>query len=161
VVDVSWDDCQKFVGKLNAKLGGKKFALPTEAQWEYACRAGSTTRYCFGDDKSRLGEYAWYSANSRGKLHPVGEKKPNAWGLYDMHGNVQEWCQDPFSTGYSRLPVVDPNGTGNNAYPYRVVRGACRDTEAWLCRSACRDGVTPGRRDAGLGLRLSRIAVDK
>ncbi len=90
VETVAWDDCQKFLEKLNAKIGtqGGKFVLPTEAQWEYACRAGSTTRYCFGDDKSGLGEYAWYWANSDKKTHPVGEKKPNAWGLYDMYGNA-------------------------------------------------------------------------
>ncbi len=89
---VSWDDCQQFLAKLNAKSGpgGGRFQLPNEAQWEYACRAGSTTRYCFGDDASGLRDYAWYSANSRDTTHPVGEKKPNAWGLYDMHGNVCE-----------------------------------------------------------------------
>ena len=119
---VSWDDCQQFLGKLNAKVGtgAGKFALPTEAQWEYACRAGSTTRYCFGDDESQLGEYAWYDANSDSKTHPVGEKKPNAWGLYDMHGNVLEWCEDWYDEWwpkgsttpwyYASSPTDDPPG---------------------------------------------------
>jgi formylglycine-generating enzyme required for sulfatase activity len=89
VEQVSWDNCQQFLEKLNAKLGarGGKFALPSEAQWEYACRAGSTTHYCSGDDTSGLGDYAWHEKNSRSTTH-VGEKKPNAWGLYDMHGNA-------------------------------------------------------------------------
>ena len=90
VEQVSWEDCQKFLGKLNAKVGSGagKFQLPSEAQWEFACRAGSKMRYCFGDDEKQLGEYAWYDANSGDKTHPVGEKKPNAWGLYDMHGKA-------------------------------------------------------------------------
>ncbi len=88
VEEVSWDDCLQFLRRVNEKVGGGKFRFPTEAQWEYACRAGSTTHYCFGDEDSGLSEYAWYAANSGGTPHPVGEKKPNAWGLYDMHGNI-------------------------------------------------------------------------
>lgn len=83
VESVSWDDAQKFIKKLNAKEGTNQYRLPSEAEWEYACRANTTTRYSFGDDESRLGEYAWYAKNSDHKTHPVGQKKPNSWGLYD------------------------------------------------------------------------------
>ena len=142
VEKVSWDDCQKFLGKLNAKpaAGVGKFQLPSEAQWEYACRAGSKTKYCFGDDESKLGDYAWYEANSRNKTHPVGEKKPNAWGLYDMHGNVWEWCQDRYDDGYyAKSPMDDPTGpTGGSN---RVLRGGSWYFPVWFCRSAFRSGA--------------------
>ncbi|MGA2031339.1 MAG: formylglycine-generating enzyme family protein [Thermoguttaceae bacterium] len=162
VETVSWDDCQQFLEKLNAKAGplpaGEgEFRLPTEAQWEYACRAGSTTRYCFGDEESGLGEYAWYAANSGDKTHPVGEKKPNAWGLYDMHGNVWEWCQDWYDSGYyAKSPTDDPTGAANGSD--RVDRGGGWSLVARLCRSAHRYFNGPGGRGINLGLRVSRVA---
>jgi formylglycine-generating enzyme required for sulfatase activity len=162
VETVSWDDCQKFLGKLNAKpaAGVGKFQLPTEAQWEYACRAGSKTRYCFGDEESKLGDYASYAANSGGKTHPVGEKKPNAWGLYDVHGNVWEWCQDRYDGGYyAKSPMDDPTGpTGGSD---RVLRGGGWNIPAGYCRSAFRRRGRPGNRYVSLGLRVSLVPADK
>ena len=115
VVNVSWNDAAAFCQWLSRKEG-KEYRLPTEAQWEYACRAGSTTRYSFGDDATSLGEYAWYAGNSGSKTHPVGEKKPNAWGLYDMHGNVWEWCADWFAADYyAKSPTNDPVGPDSGA----------------------------------------------
>jgi formylglycine-generating enzyme required for sulfatase activity len=120
---VTWDDCQEFIKRLNEKHGGngKVFRLPAEAEWEYACRAGSAGAWCFGDDEWQLGDYAWYSSNSyretpgRGQTHAVGLKLPNAWGLYDMHGNVLEWCADWFDSRYYAIsPADDPKGTSSN-----------------------------------------------
>ena len=158
VEQVSWDDCQKFLDKLNKRQGNPagKFVLPTEAQWEYACRAGSTTRYYVGDDEARLGDYAWYGKNSDGKTHPVGGKKPNPWGLYDMHGNVLEWCQDWEDGGYyARSPTVDPMGAITGSY--RVIRGGCWHFAAEICRSAYRLGHLPGDRTIDVGFRVSRV----
>ena len=157
VEDVSWDDCQQFLGKLNEKMDRQigTFQLPTEAQWEYACRAGSTTRYYFGDDKSKLGEFAWYGENSDGKLHPVGEKKPNAWGLYDMYGNVFEWCRDWYDWDYYRKsPADDPMGPTTGC-SRRVLRGGSVITETESCRSASRIGTEPGIYRYHIGLRVS------
>ena len=161
VEQVSWDDCQAFLGKLNAKTGGQggKFVLPTEAQWEYACRAGSTTRYCFGDERSGLGEHAWFAGNSGDKAHPVGGKKPNAWGLHDMHGNVYEWCADRYDSGYyAKSPVDDPRGptTGSN----RVFRGGGWYGTGEFWRSAFRNDRSLGFRSTDLGLRISRALAE-
>jgi formylglycine-generating enzyme required for sulfatase activity len=155
---ISWDDCQKFLKRLNDKMGGGKFQLPTEAQWEYACRAGSTTRYCFGDDEKQLGEYAWYIANADGKTHPVGEKKPNAWGLFDMHGNVWEWCQDWYG-GYGTEAVTDPTGLATGSF--RVFRSGSWPYPAKYCRSAYRYVYEPGIHSYRLGFRVSHVPVDK
>ena len=154
----SWDDCQQFLVKLNAKSGGQggKFVLPTEAQWEYACRAGSTGKFCFGDEEEQLDEYAWYGKNSGSKTHSVGGKKPNAWGLYDMHGNVWEWCQDWYDT-YGAEAVDDPSGptTGSN----RVRRGGSWGGTARYCRSAYRGRDDSSDRGDYLGFRLALVAV--
>ncbi|MGA2258863.1 MAG: formylglycine-generating enzyme family protein [Thermoguttaceae bacterium] len=161
VENVSWEDCQQFCHMLNAKPhAGGKFQLPTEVQWEYACRAGSTTYYCFGDEESGLGEYAWYGGNSHVQTHPVGKKKPNAWDLYDMHGNVWEWCQDWYDRGYyATSPTDDP--TGPTMGSGRVFRGGGWDYPASSCRSAHRSDGEPGCRNYLLGLRVSLGPADK
>jgi formylglycine-generating enzyme required for sulfatase activity len=105
VKKVSWDDVQEFIRELNEKEGTNKYRLPSEAEWEYACRAGTTTRFSFGDSDSKLGDYAWYDDNSGGKTHPVGQKKPNPGGLYDMHGNVWECVQDTHHGDYNGAPA--------------------------------------------------------
>ncbi|MCD4797519.1 MAG: formylglycine-generating enzyme family protein, partial [Methanosarcinales archaeon] len=101
VENVSWDNVQEFIKKFNKKENTHKYRLPSEAEWEYAARAGTTTRYSFGDDDSKLGEYAWYSENSGDKTHPVGKKGANPWGLYDVHGNIWEWVQDEWHDTYN------------------------------------------------------------
>ncbi len=137
VESISWNDVQEFIAKLNKMEGTVKYRLPSEAEWEYACRAGTTTRYFFGDDESKLGYYAWYSNNSEAETHPVGQKKPNPWGLYDMHGNVWEWVQDRWHDNYKGAPS-DSNAWEKGSNFDRVSRGGSWHSDALRCRSAYR-----------------------
>lgn len=148
VETVSWDDCRKFLEKLNSmpevKASGLTFRLPTEKEWEYACRAGSTGDYCKLADGTEitsdtLGEVAWYRDNSDYKTHPVGQKKPNAFGLYDMHGNVQEWCEDLYRAGLS----------------LRVFRGGGWRGSSRGCTAGSRYVNGPDFRNGFLGFRLA------
>jgi formylglycine-generating enzyme required for sulfatase activity len=140
---VCWDDCQEFLKKLNdmGKEQGE-FRLPTEAEWEWACRAGTKTRFCSDDADATLADYGWFDANSGETTHPVGKKRSNAWGLYDMHGNVWEWCGDWYAA-YAKgwRPQVDPTGpaTGSD----RVLRGGSWDYLPRDCRSSNRDMSPP------------------
>lgn len=148
----TWDDAQEFIRKLNTKEGHSRYRLPTEAEWEYACRAGTTGRYYFGDDAGKLGDYAWYNGNSGEGTHPVGQKRPNSWGLYDMYGNVWEWMQDRFGN-YPGESKADPQGPLRGLY--RVLRGGCFASDAESCRSANRLKRGPGYRLGNYGFRLA------
>jgi formylglycine-generating enzyme required for sulfatase activity len=156
VEQVSWEDATEFLKKLNGlseeRTAGRFYRLPTESEWEYACRAGSSRAYCFGEDEARLGEYAWYGKNSGNKTHPVGQKKPNAWGLYDMHGNVWECCSDWFGE-YPSGAVTDPTGASTGSS--RVRRGGGWNFGAANCRSASRYWYDPSIRDDERGFRLA------
>ena len=153
---LSWDDAEEFCTKLSEETG-RTVRLPTEAEWEYACRAESSTVYSFGDSAGALGKYAWYDENSLdvGEDYPhlVGQKKPNAWGLYDMHGNVYEWCADFYGRFYyADSPAEDP--TGPETSSFRVMRGASWHRNWVHCRSADRYSAAPGDRTPYCGFRV-------
>lgn len=153
VENVSWDDCQQFLVTFNQQFPELPLVLPTEAQWEYACRAGTqATRY-----EARIDAIAWYSANSNNETHVVGQKRPNAWGLYDMLGNVWEWCHDGLRT-YDRQEVVDPMEL-LDAGADRVVRGGSWFHFARVVRAAVRLGAHPGYRDDAFGFRCASSGV--
>jgi formylglycine-generating enzyme required for sulfatase activity/serine/threonine protein kinase len=152
VVDVTWNDGVKFCDWLSKKEK-KTYQLLTEAQWEYACRAGTQTMYSFGDDAKDLDDYAWYSHNSEGHTHPAGGKKPNPWGLCDMQGNVWEWCQDYYDA-YSGAEEKDPIKVLKGPNDARVLRGGCWTYAAGDCRAACRVKGAPGSRFSNGGLRV-------
>ena len=161
-VYVSWDDASLFCEHLTSyereagRLSEKQtYRLSTEAEWEYACRAGATTAYSFGDAESSLKKYDWYDKNSRNKLHEVAMKKPNPWGLFDMHGNVSEWCEDWHDDSLSGGD--DPKGP--SAGDFRVFRGGSWNFDASNCRSAFRGGCYPSRRLKDLGFRIVRVLL--
>lgn len=153
VEQVSWHDAQAFIARLNSLENTNRYRLPTEAEWEYAARAGSTTRWYFGDDAAGLSRVAWFDKNSQDSTRPVGQKDPNAWGLYDMHGNVWEWTQDYWSTDYySQSPAIDPAGPASGSK--RVKRGGSWMWSAGYTRSAYRTGDPEDTRISRLGFRV-------
>lgn len=159
VETVSWDECQQFIARLNAEVGGLNARLPTEAQWEYACRAGTTTATWVGDltDGQKkiapsLDSVAWYYGNAKGSTHCVGQKQANPWGLYDILGNVWEWCADWLAPDDAVI-VQDPRGAAGGAY--RSVRGGGWDSGARRVRAAYHYARTPGSRRGDLGFRLA------
>jgi formylglycine-generating enzyme required for sulfatase activity len=156
VDNVSWEDAVEFCKKLSdlpeEKKTGRVYRLPTEAEWEYACRAGSKTAYSFDDEEGLLPEYGWFNRNSSDRTHTVGLLEPNAWGLYDMHGNVWEWCSDRHGK-YPKGAVSDPTGPKEGSL--RVSRGGSWSNGAAICRSAFRFGRSPVVRYDDLGFRLA------
>ena len=159
-VIISWDEVQEFISRLNAEAGEELYRLPTEAEWEYACRAKTQTRWSFGDDERQLTDYAWYHGNNyptKG-AKAVGGKDPNPWGLYDMHGNVWEWVQDWYDEDYyNSSPRVDPQGPTSGLG--RVIRGGHFGHIDGV-RSAYRHFHSPDSRSYTIGVRLLRIAGD-
>jgi len=151
VESVSWHDCQAFLQKLHQLAPLYEFALPTEAQWEHACRAGSPQQFDVELER-RMPDSAWYEVNARGTTHPVGLKQPNAWGLYDMHGNVWEWCADFFGD-YPADPCVDPSGPPSGEH--RALRGGSWNFCATFCRAAARNCARPDERYNYIGLRVA------
>lgn len=169
IVGVSWHDTRAYCHWLSEQTG-KTYSLPTEAQWEYACRAGEATRWFFGDNSVLLAEYAWFSSNAEGRLHPVRQKQPNPWGLYDIYGDVLEWCADWYdAVYYQKLKLMNDtmsasqgeqlltdNPSGPEVGSYRVVRGGTWGNDASHCRSAYRVNAHPSNHSVNLGFRLSR-----
>jgi formylglycine-generating enzyme required for sulfatase activity len=157
VENVSHDDAVEFCRRLSElpdeKAAGRRYRVPTEAEWEYACRAGSNTAFSFGNESADLGSHAWYEANSNEMTHAVGGKKPNAFGLYDMHGNVWEWCSDWYDEKYyASSPGTDPKGPDSGSF--RVLRGGSWVSVPSNVRCACRYDHAPGRRSSYNGIRV-------
>lgn len=150
---ISWQDAVAFCDKLSS-MTGRRFRLPSEAEWEYACRAGSDTAFTFGDDYETLGEYGWYVENSERQTHPVAQKKPNAWGLYDTHGNVWEWCADWYDKDAYDQSVPESEKP-KSAKLARVCRGGSCEGYAWTLRSAFRHRNFPQHPYSLHGMRVA------
>jgi formylglycine-generating enzyme required for sulfatase activity len=155
VINVSWDDAKRYVAWLSG-MTGRTYQLLSEAEWEYTARAGTTTVYSFGDDEDALGKYAWYSANSDSKTHPVGEKEPNGFGLYDMHGNVWEWVEDCVHGSYSGAPKDGSAWLAGGDCNRRVLRGGCWSFDPGFLRSAFRSKDATDDRLSAIGFRVGR-----
>ena len=155
---VSWDDAQQYVSWLSA-LTVQPYRLLSEAEWEYVARAGTTTAYSFGDDPAMLGDYGWYSGNSGSQAHPVGEKKPNAFGLYDMHGNVWQWVEDCYHEDYKGAPENGSAWKQDADCSSRVVRGGSWGSNPEILRSASRFGNPSVGRYFTLGFRVARTLI--
>jgi formylglycine-generating enzyme required for sulfatase activity len=155
VENISWDDAQQFATKLSQKTG-KTYRLPSEAEWEYAARAGSKGQWGFGDDESQLGAHGWFSANSDTKTHPAGQKKANVIGLHDMHGNVWEWVQDNWHENYQGAPGDGSPWIKGGEQARRVIRGGAWISDPGSLRSANRSHDAARGRDSGAGLRIAR-----
>ena len=156
VVNVSWEDAQEYAAWLSHRETGKRYRLPTEAEWEYAARAGTDTRWFFGDSDRDLGKHAWYDGNFGGKTHPVGEKTPNPWGLRDVHGNVWEWVQACWNDDYEGAPA-DGSVWEQGLCGRRVLRGGSWDCRPEGLRSADRYGGNAGYRSSSIGFRLAQV----
>jgi formylglycine-generating enzyme required for sulfatase activity len=164
---VSWEEANEFCRKATAELRRRKLIreeeevrLPSEAEWEYACRAGSKTAYSFGDKAADLRDYAWFTGNAKGNDPPVGKKKPNAWGLFDMHGYVWEWCADAWSPTHKDA-ATDGRPRVNKEVRERVLRGGSWADDADHCRSAFRHHKPLDFRSDAVGFRCVRAAVPK
>ena len=150
---VSWNEAKAFCDRLT-RLTGLPFRLPTEAEWEYAARGGTTTEYSFGDDASQLGQYAWYYENSGNQTHPVARKLKNPFGLFDMHGNVWEWCEDVWHDNYEGAPADGSAWLSGGDSSTRVLRGGSWGVRSFYCRSAYRNRLVPDDRYFNIGVRV-------
>lgn len=157
VEQVSWNDIHTFITSLDT-VTGKTFRIPSEAEWEYACRAGTTTRFYWGDDSTygQIGAYAWYIANSGSATHSAGGKTPNAWGLYDMIGNVSELCEDDWHDSYASAPGNGSAWVDTPRGPSRLLRGGTGFSNSSLCRSATRASLGPSGKGPAYGFRIAR-----
>jgi formylglycine-generating enzyme required for sulfatase activity len=149
---VSWSDAIKFIEKLNQMEETDSYRLPTESEWEYAARAGTNTAYTFGSNEAELFQYAWFTDNSEDETHSVGMKEANAWGLYDVHGNLAEWVMDEYHSNYQNAP--SDSRVWEGGVDRRVIRGGSWDNAAENCRSGHRDSMGAGSRKNYIGFRI-------